>query len=262
MDNALPSFPPPPQSQPLSHGQRAIWFVQQLSPEGSAYNVVVAARIRSEVDFPALRGAFLRLAERHPVLRSTYVVHEGMPRQLVHERMDFHLRQWEAFSWSDSELAARAKELGTRPFALDREPAWRLDLLTRSAREHVFVLTLHHIAVDLATMNVLLEELGTLYRAAREETPVELPALPLTYGDYVRWQEALLAGPEGERLWSHWKEELSGELPVLNLPGDHPRPAVQSFVGGSHPFTLGAETVERIRALAKAEGSTFLTVLL
>ncbi len=262
MPLALPVSSRPVSRQALSQGQRAIWFVQQLSPQSSAYNVVVAARVRSEVDFLALREAFLQLAERHPVLRSTSAVHEGVPMQLVHERMDFHIRQWRVPSESDRELEARAKELGRRPFDLEREPVWRLELFTRSAREHVFVLTLHHIAVDLATMNVLLEELGTLYRAVREGRPAELPPLRLTYGDYVRWQEELLAGPEGERLWSYWKEALSGELPVLNLPLDHSRPAVQSYQGGSHPFTLGAETVERIRALAKAEGSTFLTVLL
>jgi amino acid adenylation domain-containing protein len=245
----------------LSHGQKAIWFVQQLAPGSVAYNVVVAARIRSEVDFSALRQSMLTLAERHPVLRTTYPVHEGLPVQVVHDTMDYHLRQFDAAGWSDEALEARVKELAQRPFDLEREPVWRMELLTRSRGEHVLVLTLHHIAVDLATMNVLLEELGTLYSAAREGTPVELPALPLTFGDFVRWQEELLAGPEGERLWNYWKQELSGELPVLNLPLDRPRPARQSYQGASQAFTLAPETVQRVRALAKAEGATFLTVL-
>jgi len=258
------STPPPsgsPQTHPLSHGQKAIWFVQQLAPGSPAYNAVVAARVRSEVDFPMLRQAFLTLAERHPVLRTTYPVHEGMPVQAVHEQLEFHIRQWNAASWSDGELERMAEQLARRPFNLENAPVWRLDLFTRSEREHVLVLTLHHIAVDLATMNVLLEELHTLYPAAREGTRVELPALPLTFGDYVRWQEELLAGPEGERLWQYWKQELAGELPVLNLPLDHPRPAVQSFQGASYPFTLAPRLVQRVRGAAKAEGSTFLTML-
>ena len=251
----------PPHTHPLSHGQKAIWFVQQLAPGNAAYNVVVAAHVRSEVDFPALRQSFLALAERHPVLRTTYTVHEGMPVQVVHDQMDFHLQQWDAKDRSDDALEQVAKQLARCPFDLEHGPVWRLDLYTRSRQEHVLVLTLHHIAVDLATMNVLFEELGTLYAATREGRPVELPELPLTFGDYVRWQETLLAGPEGERLWSHWKQELSGELPVLNLPLDFPRPAVQSYRGASHAFTLAPELVRRVRSTAKAEGATFLTVL-
>jgi amino acid adenylation domain-containing protein len=171
------------------------------------------------------------------------------------------VRQWEVAGWSDEALEARAVELARRPFELEHEPDVEADLLTRSPREHVLVLTVHHIAVDLAAMNVLLEELGTLYAAAREGTPVKLPALPLTFVDFVRWHEELLAGPEGERLWSYWKQELAGELPVLNLPLDHPRTAMQSYQGASHAFSLAPELVQRARALAKAEGATFLTVL-
>jgi amino acid adenylation domain-containing protein len=250
-----------PRTHPLSHGQKAIWFVQQLAPGSPAYNVVVAARVRSEVDFPALRQSFLMLAERHPVLRTTYAVREGTPVQLVHEQMEFHVHQWNAAGWSAGEMERMAEQLARRPFNLEHGPVWRMDLFTCSTREHVFVLTLHHIAVDLAAMNVLLEELGTLYAAVRAGTRVELPALPLTFGEHVRWQEELLAGPEGERLWSYWKQELSGELPVLNLPLDRPRPAMQSYQGASHAFTLAPELVRRVRAVAKAEESTFLTVL-
>jgi amino acid adenylation domain-containing protein len=259
----LPTTPSsrPPHTHPLSHGQKAIWFVQQLVPGSTAYNVVVAAHVRSEVDFPALRQSFLALAERHPVLRTTYAVHEGVPVQVVHDRMGFHIRQWDAKDRSPAELEQLAKQLARRPFDLEHGPVWKLDLYTRAQQEHVLVLTLHHIAVDLAAMNVLFEELGTLYAAAREGNPVELPALPLTFGDYVRWQEELLAGPEGERLWNHWKQELSGELPVLNLPLDYPRPAVQSYQGASYAFTLAPELVRRVRSMAKTEGSTFLTVL-
>ena len=256
--SAAPGSPLP---LPLSHGQRAIWFVQQLAPGSSAYNCFVAARIRSEVDFPALHRSFLQLAQRHPVLRTTYAVHEGLPVQLVHERLALHLRQSNVAGRSEGELEQLVEQLVRRPFDLEHEPAWRMDLLTRSPREHLFVLTLHHIAVDLATMQLLLEELGTLYRAENEGTPVELPAPSLTFGDHVRWEEELLAGPEGERLFSHWKQELSGELPVLDLPLDHPRPARQSYRGASHAFSLAPELVRRARAVAKAEGTTFLTVL-
>jgi amino acid adenylation domain-containing protein len=235
--------------------------VQQLAPRSAAYNCFTAARIRSEVDFPALRRCFLRLAERHPMLRTTFAVHEGLPVQLVHERLELHIHQTDVAGRSEGELEQHVEQLVRRPFDLEHEPAWRMELLTRSAREHLFVLTLHHIAVDLATMQVLLEELGTLYRAEREGTPEEPPPPPLTFGDSVRWQEELLAGPEGERLWSYWKQELSGELPVLNLPLDHPRPARQSYQGASHAFSLAPELVQRVRAVARAEGATFLTVL-
>ena len=253
--------PRPPQFHPLSHGQKAIWFMQQLAPGSAANNVVVAARVRDEVDFATLSQCLLALAGRHPVLRTTYPVQEGLPVQAVHDTLDYALRQWDAAGWSDEALEAQARELARRPFQLEHEPVWRLDLLTRSAREHVLVLTLHHIAVDLVTMNVLLEELGTLYASARRGVPAELPAPGLSFAEGVRWEQELLASPEGERQWNHWKQELAGELPVLNLPLDRPRPARQSAQGASHPFTLAPATVQRVRAVARAEGSTFLTVL-
>ena len=138
----------------------------------------------------------------------------------------------------------------------------RVRLFTRSAHEHVLLLVIHHIVVDFWSLAVILNDLGELYLAETAGRAAALPPLGPQYNDFVRWQTEMLAGPAGERLWTYWKQQLAGELPVLNLPTDRPRPAIQLFRGANYDFALNGELVQRLRALAKSEGTTLFTVLL
>lgn len=107
-----------------------------------------------------------------------------------------------------------------------------------------------------------MHELGVFYEAERRGEAATLPPLPLQYTDYVKWQERLLAGPEGERLVSFWREQLAGELPVLNLPTDRLRPLVQTFRGASESFKLDAELTAALKSLGQSSDATLNTVLL
>jgi len=247
---------------PLSDNQQGIWFLCQLAPESSVYNVSFAGRICSGLDVPAIRRAFQALVDRHPSLRTTIAVQVGKPLQQVHEHQPVHFEEIDAATWSEDELQARLVEETQRPFDLERGPLARVGVFSRSAQEHVLLLVIHHIVVDFWSLAVILNELGALYSAETAGRPPALGPLDLRYTDFVRWQTEMLGGPPGERLWDYWKKQLAGPLPVLNLPTDRPRPPIQMFRGANHDFTLDRDFAQRLRALAKAEGATLYMVLL
>ena len=226
------------------------------------YNVNFAARIRSDLDIPALRRGFQALVDRHPVLRTTFSVRQGKPAQQVHQHFSVHFVETDASSWDSEVLKTRLIEEAYRPFDLERGPPLRVNLFTRSAQEHVLLLVVHHIVIDFWSLAVLLTELGMLYRAEKAGVQALLPALDSQYADYVRWQSEMLAGPEGERLWAYWQNQLAGQLPVLELPTDRPRPQVPTYQGASYDFHLDDELSRRLKALAKAQGATLYMVLL
>ena len=247
---------------PLSYNQQGIWFLYQLAPESAVYNVNFAARISSGVDVPALRRALQSLLDRHPSLRTTFPSHSGKPVQEVHAQLKVSFEEVDGSAWSGDELNARLLEEAYRPFDLERGPLLRVSLIMRSAREHILLLVVHHIAIDFWSLAILLDELGVLYPAQCAGVKAHLPPLDLQYTDYVRWQAEMLAGPDGERLWAYWREQLAGDLPVLDLPTDRPRPAFPTYQGASHDFTMDAELSSGLKALAKAHGATLYMVLL
>ncbi len=249
-------------SHPLSYNQQGIWFLYQLAPESTVYNVNFAARISADIDVPAMKRAFQRLIDRHPALRTTFPVHFGKPIQRVHETQQVHFQEVEGSTWSPEELKTRLLEEAYRPFDLERGPLLRVTLFTRSAQEHILLLVVHHIVIDFWSLAILLDELGVLYPAESAGVKAPLPSLDLQYTDYVRWQAEMLAGPEGERLWSYWQEQLAEQLPVLQLRTDRSRPAIPTYRGASHDFTMDAELSSGLKALAKAHGATLYMVLL
>ncbi|HKH44746.1 MAG TPA: condensation domain-containing protein, partial [Thermoanaerobaculia bacterium] len=235
---------------PLSYGQKALWFLHRLNPDGAAYNLTAAARISGDVDPEALRRAFQTLVNRHPALRTTYHDRAGEPVQRVHGQMAV------GFAVEEGPAARLRHELD-RPFDLEHGPLLRVILLRLGPAEHALGLAVHHIAADFWSLAVLADELGALLGGA-----VELAPPPVTYADYVRWQADRLAGAEGERLWSWWRQALPAAPPDLDLPTDRPRPAVQTERGGVRSLELGAELSDRLQALGQATGSTLFALLL
>ncbi|WP_081465942.1 non-ribosomal peptide synthetase [Stigmatella aurantiaca] len=245
----------------VSHGQESLWFLHQMNPESAAYNLFSAVRIRSSVDAEALRAAFEALSRRHPVLRTVYPARDGMPTaQVLDGPVDF--TRVEARGLTDEALKTLVSDEAHRPFDLERGPVFRVRLYTRTDGESVLLLAVHHIAADLWSLVVLLSELRQLYPAAREQRALELPVLPASYADHVRWQEAFLAGAEGERQRAYWRERLAGELPVLSLPMEGARPSVVGSAGAAHRFLLDPKLTSALKALAREEGTTLFTVLL
>src|SRR6185436_8045492 len=246
---------------PLSYGQRALWFVQKLAPDATAYNVSLPARAR-RLDAAAFRAAWQALADRHPVLRTTCPAPGGHPAGRVHERFSVDFAELDATSWSAEELDRRLGEEARRPFRLEEGPVVRLRLFHRPDGETVTLPSLHHISIDFSSLAILLDELGALYDAARAGRSAALPPLTATYEGFARWQTGMLAGPRGAELEALWRSRLAASPPALDLPTDHPRPQRQTFRGVSLDTLLPEDLTRGAKALAAAEGTDLGVLLL
>lgn len=248
--------------QILSYGQRSLWFMHQLAPESPAYNIASAVRLKGDVDIAALQRAFQKLVDRHPTLRATFTTNKGEPLQLIHQQMDVCFQQEDVSTLSEILLKERLTQEAYRPFNLEQDSLMRVSLFTSSVDEHILLLVVHHIVTDFWSLAVMAQELGTLYQAEKKGSSLSLAPLALQYIDYSRKQAQMLASPKGEQLSAYWQQQLAGELPVLNLPTDRPRPSVQTYRGSSTFFKLSAELSAKLKTLSRTHGSTLYMTLL
>jgi amino acid adenylation domain-containing protein len=251
---APPLVPVPREGElPLSFAQQRLWFFDQLEPESSLYNMQVALRIAGPLDAAVLARALEEIVRRHEVLRTVYAAPDGAPVQVIRPAARFVLPVVDL---------AGAEEEASRPFDLARGPVLRGTLVRLAEDDHVLALTLHHIAGDAWSLGLLVHELTSLYAAFVEGRPSPLAELPVQYADFAVWQGSWLQGEALEGKISYWRRQLAGLPPLLELPLDRPRPAVQSYRGASRPLRLPAEITARIRALGKGESATLFMVLL
>ncbi len=246
----------------LSHGQRALWFLYRLAPDSTAYNLLYSARVSSALDIPTLQRSLQALVRRYPILTATYTMQGNEPVQRFHPHQQIQAEVIDASSWSKAELDQRLFEEGNRPFDLEKGPILRIQLFQRSSQEAILALTVHHIALDFWSLDILMDELYLLYAAERAGSQAPLPPPGSPFTAYVRWQSEMLAGREGEQHWTYWQQKLAGELPMLSLPTDRPRPAVQTYRGSSHSFPLSDALTRQLRALAVSEKVTLYMLVL
>lgn len=246
----------------LAHGQRGIWFLHQLAPGAATYNLASAVRMRGAINITALHRAFQELVNRHPCLRTTFIVSNGQPVQRVHPRQTVSFRQLDASTWEDEELSDRVAQEALRPFDLEQGPLICVTVFLTPAAECVLLLNVHHLVADFWSLEILMHELSQFYSAEKRGLQASLPHLGAQYADYVSWQDGMLADPGGKKAWAYWQKQLSGELPVVNLPTDRPRPPVQTYAGASHAFKLPASLTERLKSLAEERRMTIYAVLL
>ncbi|RKG94218.1 amino acid adenylation domain-containing protein, partial [Corallococcus sp. CA053C] len=249
---------------PLSFAQQRLWFLDQLQPGGSAYNMPFALRLEGALDAGALEQAFTELVRRHESLRTTLGDEAGTPVQHIHAPAPFHLPALDLSTHEAPESEARrlAHDDARRPFDLAHGPLLRARLLRLSERQHVLLLNLHHVISDGWSSGVLVRELAALYESFRQGHPSPLRALPVQYADYAAWQRQWLTGDVLERQVSWWKQHLDGAPTQLELPTDFPRPPVLSNRGGRVPVRLSKELSKAVDALAQREGATSFMLLL
>src|SRR6185503_10608751 len=252
----------PGNTGPLSSGQRALWFMQRLAPASAAYNLAGAIVIREAVDSTALRHAFQAVTNAHPILRTRFAETAGQIEQRVTERADCAFDVRDASQLTQFELHEEMTAEAERPFDLRREYALRAILYQRSPGEDVLLLVVHHIAVDLWSLGIVMRDLSHAYHATKTRQPVNLDAPPLRYLDYVQWQNELLRGEQAEEHWAYWQKQLAGELPIVDLPSVGPRPPVKTFAGAVKVITLNAELTNSLKRLAETNHATLFTTLL
>lgn len=249
------------QELPLSPNQQGLWFLNQLAPNSGAYNIAFAVRIRSKLNPVALKQAFANLVARHASLRTTYFVQDDQLCQQVHQLSSFSFEEIDAQAWSEEELFASLIAEAYRPFDLAEESLLRVRLFTDKTDAPILLLSVHHIAADLWSLLVLMDELRLLYSSANGKAVAELPPVSFSYPDYINWQinHQLLALEQTS--WSYWKRQLA-DLPLLNLPTLRSRPTVQSYQGAAQGFEVDPELTNELKALAQSYGVTLYTLLL
>src|SRR6185295_4015052 len=249
---------------PLSFGQQRLWFLHQLEPAGTAYNLSEAVRLRGALDAPTLVRALSETVRRHEVLRTVYAMVDGEPRQIVQPPAAVPLRLVRVTGLAAPEREAEAGRiaatLAAQPFDLARGPVLRAILIELDRDDHVLLLFLHHIATDGWSMGLLVRELtllGTAWNAAARS----LPDLPLQYADFAAWQREWLVGERLESQLRYWRERLTGAPTQIALPVDRPWPAVQTSRGDLTPIAIADDTAAALRNLAREHGATLFMVL-
>jgi amino acid adenylation domain-containing protein/non-ribosomal peptide synthase protein (TIGR01720 family) len=256
----------PGEEKLCSFGQRRLWFLDEMQPHDSVYNVPGAIELRGPLDRDAFRRALDVIAERHGSLRTTFAAAGAEPRQIVSDPAPVDLP---VIDVSDAPPEARyeralaaAEELSHRPFDLATGPLWRTALVRLADDHHFFVTCMHHIVSDGWSLGIFASELSELYNAHVEEREPRLAPLEVSYADFAVWQRRWFQGEELERQLAYWKTQLEGAPAVLELPTDRPRPPIQSFDGATVSFTFDRELSQGIERLARTHEVTPFMVTL
>ena len=257
---------------PLSFAQQRLWFLDQLEPGDASYNLPAALRLIGDLDVAAFAAAINEIVRRHEVLRTTVVMRDGEARQEIAPALEIAapVVDLSGFDIEERETEARrlAGEEARRPFDLAAGPLLRvllLDLGLRPAtgeREHVVAITLHHIVSDGWSTDILVREFAALYEAFVAGRPSPLPDFATQYADYAVWQRDWLQGDVLEQQLAYWRDNLAEAPPVLELPTDRPRPAVQDHAGATYHFEVAKDVADRLGGLGRREGATLFMTLL
>jgi len=250
---------------PLSPAQERLWFVDRMFPGRTVYTLVAALRLPGTLDEAVLERALAEVVRRHDVLRTTFREVNGAPVQVIAPFTGWALpvEDLSTLPAGERETEVRARVAGERAHVFDLEtgPLFRASLLRLDAADHVLLLGLHHIICDAWSMGVFERELSLLYDAYLEGWDSPLSPLPVQYADYAAWQRAQPPSAE-ERHLAYWRRQLAGAPELLELPTDRPRTPSPSFRGAQVPLEAPLAVLDRLRALATAQGATLHMVLM
>jgi hypothetical protein len=254
-----------PAEIPLSYAQRRLWFLHRLEGDSAGYIIPVAVRLAGELDVGALERALWDVVERHESLRTVFAERDGVARQEIRDAGAVR-PSLAVMEVGEEELAGVLATAAGAAFALDREPPLRAHLYGLSAREHVLLLVLHHIAGDGWSLGVLLRDIARCYGARRAGEAPGLAPLAVQYADYTLWQQEVLGSESEEgsalsRQLAFWREHLEGLPEQIELPSDRARPAVARHRGGSVGLLLDGELHAGLLRLARSGGASLFMVL-
>jgi amino acid adenylation domain-containing protein len=258
---------------PATRGEAALWFLHQLDPESPAYNLMFGARIGQRLDVEALRRAVHALVERHPALRTTYAFADGRVLRCTRGAALHEFTQEDASTLDDAVITDRIAAYAHRPFDLQKGPVFRCALLTRRAEEHYFVLAVHHIAADAASIDVLVCDLLDQYASSLGGAPATTTPSEL-HASFAEREQRWLASPEAADALAYWSQYLVAAPPPVDIPRlaragsavergpSRPRASMPSFAGDEYIFRWGAGSVRPLQELAAQEGVTLYALLL
>ncbi|MCL4862866.1 MAG: amino acid adenylation domain-containing protein, partial [Caldilineaceae bacterium] len=244
---------------PLSFNQQRLWVMEQINPS-SAYNQLGALCFEGELNIPALAQSLTEIVRRHEILRTVFPEQHGGPVQVIQPPHPIQLPVLDLTELDDPARAARVQQLAIaeaqQPFDLAVAPLLRLKLLRLAPQSHILFLMTHHICGDGWSGGVLSRELAALYTAYVHGAASPLPEPPLQYADYAVWQRQWMDDAASAAQLAYWKQQLAGLPPLLELPADHARPAVQRFCGALHRFEFSPALGEKLRTLSSRSQTT------
>ncbi|MDM9585826.1 condensation domain-containing protein [Nostoc sp. GT001] len=251
---------------PLSFAQQRLWFLDQLTPGSSVYNISGAVEIQGLLNVAALEKSLNEIIQRHEIWRTSFKAVDGEPLQVIAPSFSFTLKE------VDLRLIAKKEQIDTVKFLIEKEAAQPFDLskatllratlLQLDEVNYVLILTIHHIVFDAWSMGVLIGELAVLYEANALGIPHLLPELPIQYADFAEWQRQWLQGEVLSTQLAYWKQKLSGKLPLLQLPTDRPRTPQPTFQGAKRSLTLSKTLSQAVKNLSQQSGVTLFMTLL
>ncbi len=237
---------------PLSSAQKRIYTLQQFEENSISYNMPTIITIEGSLEKEKLEETFKKLIKRHEAFRTSFELVEGEPAQIVYKEVSFEIEYTEVDKEKASEIA-----LGfVKAFDLSKAPLIRVKLAKINDKEHILMIDNHHIISDGISMGILTKEFIELYDGK------ELPKLRIQYKDFAVWQNKMFKSGEIKKQEEYWLKAFEGEVPVLNMPTNHPRPSMQSFEGDSISIELDYELTNKLKQIAKETGSTMYMVLL
>jgi len=266
---------------PLSFAQQGLWFINQLTPDTPTYNIPIVINFKGCINLTALQDSLNEIIRRHEVLRTSFIVENGQPVQVVNHAVPVTLAVEDLRSLSENERTQEAQRLATefaqQPFDLSAQSLLRAKVLKLNDKNYHLFVTLHHIIADGWSIGILIKELAALYEAfstgklsLRDATRTPFAELPIQYGDFVNWQRKWFDGESatrtlGDRIQpklTYWKQKLGGELPVLNLPTDRARSPIQTFKGAQAKLVLSQTLTKELKNLSRHSGVTLFMTLL
>jgi amino acid adenylation domain-containing protein len=249
---------------PLSWAQERLWFVNQLEGESGAYTIDLTMRLQGNLNVKALEKAFQAIIQRHEPLRTQFKLKDNQPIQAIDPNVTFTLPvvNLQNLSHSEQQVKNLLLAAASEPFDLESGSVLRVKLWQVKTEEYVLLLAIHHIAADGWSLGVLVDELSVYYRSFCTGTKADLPTLSIQYADFALWQRQWLTNEVLDRQLSYWKQQLTG-VPLLHqLPTDRPRPAIQSFRGGTERLQLDSQLTQQLKKLSQESGSTLFMTLL
>ncbi len=236
----------------LSSAQKRLFMINQIAEVGTSYNIPGMIEIKGRIDERRLEEAFAKLIQKHESLRTSFDIIEGEPVQRIHEAVEFEILHLK----SDKNKLENAIKEFIKPFDLSKAPLTRVALIETGIDEYILVVDMHHIVSDGSSVGILIKDLIFLYDKG------SISALRIQYRDFAEWQKDMLFSEHMKNQEEYWVNVFSGEIPILNLPTDYPRPSIQSFEGSSIRTQLDEITTKKLKNMASRTNTTLYSLLL
>jgi amino acid adenylation domain-containing protein len=254
------------QDLPLSFAQQRLWFLDRIEPNSSSYNIPEAVRLTGFLDVQILQQALDAIVSHHETIRTNYLTVDDNPIQVIHPPAPLQLEIVDLQHAPDTEQQAQIQaylhQSSRKPFNLATDLMLRCSLVQLAPNQHIFLATMHHIASDAWSMGIFWQQLGQVYNALCAHKPNPLSPLQIQYADYAVWQREWLSGDTIVQQLDYWKQQLTNVNPILELPTDYPRPAIQTYAGKVASLDLSPQLTADLKALCRQEGATLFMTLL